>query len=111
MTTLKLWISVIASTFTNVGALLVFAIIYAALVLSSLLFVWTKEATVRQVLLTYGLMVLIPALFFIFQAAIIDRAREQRFGWRTIIFDAIKFFIVAIPILLIGWLIQYALNK
>lgn len=111
MTTLKLWLGTIASTFTNIGALVVFAIIYAALVLSSWFFISTREATVWQVLVTYVLMILIPALFLIFQASIINRAREQRFRWGTILIDAIKFFIVAIPILLIGWLVYYLLNK
>jgi hypothetical protein len=111
MTTLKLWLSTIANTFISIGALVVFAIIYAALVLSSWFFISTREATVRQVVLTYVLMILIPALFFIFQASIIDRTREQRFRWGTIVIDAIKFFIVAIPVLLIGWLVYYLLNK
>jgi len=111
MTTLKLWLGTLASTFTNIGALVVFAIIYAALVLSSWFFISTREATVRQVLVTYVLMFAIPALFFIFQASIIDRAREQRFRWGTILIDAIKFAIVAIPLLLLGWLIYYLLNK
>jgi hypothetical protein len=111
MTTLKLWLSTIANTFTSIGALLVFAIIYAALVLSSWFFISTREATLRQVLVTYVLMFVIPALFFLFQASLINRAREQKFRWGTILIDAIKFFIVAIPILLIAWLVYYLLNK
>jgi hypothetical protein len=111
MTTLKLWLSTIANTFTSIGALLVFAIIYAALVLSSWFFISTREATLRQVLVTYVLMFAIPALFFIFQASLIDRAREQKFRWGTIVIDALKFFIVAIPVLLIAWLVYYLLNK
>jgi len=111
MTTLKLWLGTIVTTFTSIGALLVFAIIYAALVLSSWFFISTREATVRQVLATYVLMFAISALFFIFQAAIIDRAREQKFRWGAILIDAIKFLIVSIPVLLIGWLVYYLLNK
>jgi len=111
MTTLKLWLGTIASTFTNVGALIIFAIIYAALVVSSYFFISTREATVRQVLATYALMILIPVLFFLFQASIIDRVREQKFRWGAIVIDAIKFFIATIPILLLGWLIYYLLNK
>src|SRR5256885_406251 len=111
MTTLKLWLGTIATTFTNIGALIIFAIIYAALVVSSYFFISTREATVWQVVVTYALMFVIPALFFLFQAAIIDRTREQKFRWGTILIDAIKFFIATIPILLIGWLIYYLLNK
>jgi hypothetical protein len=110
MTTIRLFIGTIVTTFTNIGAL-VFAIIYAALVVSSYFFISTREATVWQVVMTYSLMLVIPALFFIFQASIIDRTREQRFRWGTILIDAVKFFIATIPILLLAWLIQYLLNK
>jgi len=111
ITTLKLWLNTIATTFRNLGALIVFTAIYAVIVASSYFFISTREATVGQVVVTYALMILIPALFFIFQAAIIDRTREQKFRWGTIIIDAIKFFIATIPIFLIGWLIYYLLNK
>jgi hypothetical protein len=111
MTTLKLWLGTIATTFTSIGALTIFAIIYGALVVSSYFFISTREATVSQVVVTYTLMILIPALFFIFQASIIDRTREQKFHWGAILIDAVKFFIATIPILAIGWLIYYLLNK
>ena len=111
VTTLKLWIGTIKSTFTNLGALIVFTFVYAALVASSYFFISTREATVGQVVVTYTLMILIPALFFIFQASIIDRTRAQKFHWGTILIDAVKCFIATIPILLIGWLIYYLLNK
>jgi hypothetical protein len=55
--------------------------------------------------------VLIPALFFIYQAAIIDRIRDQKFRWGVILIDAVKFFVATIPILLIAWLLSYLLNK
>ena len=111
MTTLKLWLSTISTTFTNIGAFITFAIIYAALVVSSYFFISTREATVWQVVVTYALMILIPVLFFIFQASIIHRTREGRFRWGAIVVDALKFFIASIPVLLIGWLIYYLLNK
>jgi hypothetical protein len=111
MNTFRVWLVTIAITFTNISALIIFAIIYAALIASSYFFISTREATVGQVVVTYTLMILIPTLFFIFQASIIDRTREQRFRWGTILIDAVKFFIATIPILLIAWLIQYLLNK
>lgn len=111
MTTIKLLLSTIKTTFTSLGALAVFAITYALLLAALYLFVTTREATVSQVLITYLLMVLIPALFFILQATIIDRVRDGKFQWRLILIDALKFFVVTIPILLIAWLIYYLLNK
>ena len=111
MKPIKLWFSTIKSTLTNLPALAVFALIYLLLLATFFKFIWTREATVWQVMVTYSFMVLIPAEFFIFQAAIIDRVRDGKFGWRTILIDAVKFFILTIPVLLIAWLVNYLLNK
>lgn len=111
MNTIKLWLNTIKTTFTNLPALAVFALLYALLLATFFKFIWTREATVWQVLITYSFMVLIPAEFFVYQAAIIDRVRDQKFRWRVILVDALKFFVVTIPILLIGWLLFYLLNK
>ena len=110
-TTLKLWFSSIATTFTNIGALIVFAIVYLLLLVASYFFISTREATVGQVFVTYALMIVIPALFFIYQAAIIDRVRDGKFRWRAIGLDAVRFFLATIPLLLIAWLLYYLLNK
>src|SRR6266700_3089325 len=104
-TTLKLWFDTIKTTLTNIRALVVFAIIYAILLATFFRFIWIREATVWQVLFTYVFMILIPMEFFIFQAAIIDRVRDQKFRWRAIVIDAFKFLVATIPILLIGWLL------
>src|SRR5690242_15594782 len=111
MTTVKLFLTTIKSTLANLGALIVFAVIYAILLATFFRFIWIREATVWQVLFTYTFMILIPAEFFIFQAAIIDRVRDQNFRWRTILIDAVKFFVATIPVLLIAWLLAYLLNK
>src|SRR5580765_6266606 len=111
MTTVKLFLTTIKTTFANIGALIVFAIIYAILLATFFRFIWIREATVWQVLFTYTFMILIPAEFFIFQAAIIDRVRDQKFRWRAILIDAVKFFVATIPVLLIAWLLAYLLNK
>lgn len=111
MSTLKLWLSTLKSTVTNIGALAIFAIIYAILLATFFRFIWIREATLWQVLFTYALMILIPAEFFIFQAAIINRVRDQRFRWRAILTDAVKLFVATIPVLLLAWLLSYLLNK
>lgn len=110
-TTLKLWFSTIVTTLANPGALLVFAIIYAFLLVASYIFIWIREATISQVLATYALMVLIPIGFFTYQAAIIDRALDRKFRWRVILVDALKFVAVMIPLLLLACLLYYLLNK
>lgn len=111
MTTIKLWFSSIATTFANFGALLVFAAIYALLLVASYLFISLREATIWQVLLTYVLMILIPVVFFILQASIINRAMFQKLRWRVIVIDALKFLAVSVPALLLAWLVYYLLNK
>lgn len=108
---LKIWISSIATTFARFGALLVFAIIYAFLLVASYIFIAIREATVVQVLVTYTLMILIPISFFVLQASIIDRELDQKLRWRAILIDAVKFLAVTIPALLIVWLLYYLLNK
>ena len=111
MNILKLWFRAIATTIANPGALLVFAIIYAVLLVASYLFIWIREATIWQVLITYALMILIPLVFFTLQASIINRALDQKFRWRVILIDALKFLAVTIPVLLVVWLLYYLLNK
>jgi|SRR5215216_1413511 len=110
-TTLKLWFSAIATTIANPGALLVFAAIDAVLLVASYLFISIREATIWQVLLTYALMILIPLGFFILQSSIINRVLDQRFRWRVILIDALKFLAVTIVVLLVVWLLYYLLNK
>lgn len=110
-TTLKLWFGAIATTITNFGALLVFAAIYAVLLVASYFFISVREATIWQVLITYALMILIPLGFFTLQSAIVNRALDQRFRWRVIVIDALKFLALTILVLLVVWLLHYLLNK
>src|SRR5215475_12640379 len=91
MKVLKLWLSTVKATFSSIGSLAIFALIYLLLLATFFKFIWTREATVWQVTVTYSFMVLIPAEFFIFQAAIIDRVRDGKFRWGAILIDAIKF--------------------
>ena len=111
MSTIKIFFSTIKNTLTSLPALAVFTLIYALLLAAFFKFLWTREATVWQVFITYALMVLIPALFFIYQAAIIGRARDLKFRWSAILVDALKFFVATIPVLLVAWLLSYLLNK
>jgi hypothetical protein len=111
MNILKLWFRSIATTFANPGALLVFGIIYAFLLVASYIFISIREATIWQVLITYALIILIPIGFFILQASIVDRVLDQKFRWRVILIDALKFLAVMIPMLLLAWLLYYLLNK
>jgi hypothetical protein len=92
-------------------SLAIFAALYAVLLATLYWFSATREATVWQVFVTLAGFVVIPAEFFILQAAIVDHARVSRFPWKQIVLDALKMFVVTIPIVLIGWLLWYLLNK
>lgn len=109
--TLKTWVEAIRSLVTNIRALAIFAVLYAVLLVTFYIFIATREATVSQVLITYVFLVLVPAEFFVNQAAIIEHARERRFPWSQIVRDAIKFAVVTIPIILLGWGLWALLNK
>jgi hypothetical protein len=108
---LKLWLSTIRSTFANPGALLVFATIYAVLLVASYIFIAIREATIWQVLVTYALMILIPFGFFTLQAAIINRAVDQKLRWPVLLIDALKFLVLTILVSLVVWLLYYLLGK
>jgi hypothetical protein len=92
-------------------ALAILAALYAVLLASLYGFISIREATLWQVSLTMLLLVLIPLEFFVLQAAILQHARIQKFHWGQILRDAIKLAVVTIPIILLGFLIQYLLNK
>jgi hypothetical protein len=96
---------------TNLRALLLFVILYALLLVTFYFFVSTREATVWQVLVTYVLLIVIPAEFCVLQATIIDSARDLQFSWKRILRHAFKIFLVTIPVLLVGWGLWYLVNK
>jgi len=110
-TTLKIWINATREVVTNLRALAIFAILYALLLVTLYGFSATREATIWQVIITLGGFVVIPAEFFILQAAIVGHARDQRFHWRAILIDALKLVAITIPILIIGYVLFVLLNK
>ena len=95
----------------SVGTLAVFTLLYALLLVSAYFFIATREATVWQVLVTYVLLILLPAEFFIFQASIIGHVLDGKLHWRAIVVNAFKCFVVTIPVVLLAWGIYFLLNK
>jgi hypothetical protein len=110
-TTFKTWIDTIKALVTNARGLAIFAALYALLLATLYWFIATREATVWQVAITLFGLVLIPAEFFLLQAAILDQARDSRFRWRAILIDALKIFVVTIPILIVAYVLWYLLNR
>ncbi|HEX6187774.1 MAG TPA: hypothetical protein VFZ40_06820 [Pyrinomonadaceae bacterium] len=109
--TLKLWFESLRSTLTNLRALGIFILLYALLLVSFYFFISTREATVGQVLVTYALLLLLPAEFFVLQAAILEFSRARKFAVKNILLSALKLAAVTIPVLIIGALLWWLMNK
>jgi hypothetical protein len=110
-TTLKLWFESLRRTLTNLRALLIFIVLYALLLASFYFFIATREATVWQVFVTYALLLILPAEFFVLQATILEFARNRRFVLKQIIISALKLFAVTIPLVIIGAFVWWLMNK
>ncbi len=111
MTTIRTFTISARVLLTKPRALAILAALYAILLACLYGFISIREATLSEVSLTMLLLLLIPLEFFILQAAILQHARTQTFPWGQILRDAIKLAVVTIPIILLGFLIQYLLNK
>ena len=109
-TTLKIWFESLKATLTSLHTI-VLLVLYALLLVSFYFFISTREATVWQVFVTYALLFLVPAMFFVFQAAILDFARKRKFVLKPILLSAFKLFLVTIPVLLIGAFVWWLMNK
>jgi hypothetical protein len=111
MITIRRFLETTRSLLTNPKALAILATLYAVLLATLLGFIRTREATVWQVVLTMLLLVLIPIEFFVLQAAILQHARAEKFRWAQTMRDAIKLAVVSIPIIVLGCVLYYLLNK
>ena len=111
MITIRRLLETTKSLLTNPRALAVFAVLYAVLLATLFGFMRIREATVWQVVLTMLFLALIPIEFFILQAGILQHARADKFGWARLMRDAIKLAVVTIPIIVLGFVVVYLLNK
>jgi hypothetical protein len=109
MSTIKQFLNAAWTSIANIRSLATFVGLYALLLASIYIFASTREATVSQVLVTFVLLIVIPAEFFILQASILAQALNPK--WRAIFINAAKLLIVTIPIIIIGWLIWISLAK
>jgi hypothetical protein len=111
MTIIKRFLDSIRLILAKPTAFAILAALYAVLLASLYGFISIREATLGQVTLTMILLVLVPLEFFVLQAAILQYARARKFPWGQILRDAIKLAVVTIPIILLGFGINYLLNK
>ena len=92
------------------GLLAIFAGLYALLLAMLYGFIATREATIGQVLLTLLFAASAPVIFFLLQAAIINRARRGRIEWHRALRDSCKLLLLALPVILAGVAIASLLN-
>ena len=111
MITIRRFIETTRALLTNPRALAIFAVLYAVLLATLYGFISIREATVWQVVVTMLFLVLIPLEFFVLQAAILQHSRADKFQWAQLIRDAIKLAVVTIPVILLGFLLIYLVNK
>lgn len=111
ITTLKTWSETTKALLKKPRALAIFAALYSVLLATLYIFVTTREATAWQVIITFLFLVLIPAEFFILQAAIVAHAHDGEFQWGRILRHALKIAVTTIPIILVGYLFWILLNK
>jgi hypothetical protein len=89
-------------------------IVYASLLATLFLFVATKEATLRQIILTLVSAALVPALFFILQAMMVGYAHGEGRAYvllKRSLEDSCKLALASVPVALVGLLLFYLLNK
>ncbi len=108
-TTAKTILLAARQTLRHWKTLVIFGVLYAGLLGSLYGFIATRVATVGQVALTLVFLLLIPASFFLLQAAIIHNARDSRIEWRRA--SSGKLVVVTVPFILLGIALFVILNR
>ncbi len=106
----SLWQST-SSLFSQRAALAIFAGLYVLLLATLYGFIAVREAKIWQVLLTLLFVALIPLLFFLLQAVIINFARNGKIDWAVAWRDSTKLALVTVPVILLGLGIMWLLNR
>jgi hypothetical protein len=99
------------SLFSQRASLAIFAGLYVLLLAALYGFIAIREATIWQVLLTLLFVALIPLIFFLLQAVIINHARSGHIDWGQALRDSTKLALVALPVIFLGLGIMWLLNR
>ena len=111
METIRSLLQATRALFGDRGSLAIFTGLYALLLAALYGFIATREATVWQVLLTLLFVATAPVVFFLLQAAIINRARVGRIEWPRVLRDSTRLALLTLPAILIGLGIMWLLNR
>ncbi len=109
--TMKQFLETTRSLLRDRGTLAIFAGLYTLLLAALYGFITTREATVWQVLLTLLFVAAAPVIFFLLQAAIINRARTGIIEWNRALRDSTKLALLALPVILVGLGVMWLLNR
>lgn len=97
----------------NWRALFLFAVVYAALLAALYFFLAVREASVVQVILTLGLAVAAPILFFVLQGMVAGQADEVTAGslLKRSLRSFWKLILISLPLIALAVLVAYLLTK
>src|SRR5215510_7843975 len=100
--------------FTNWRALIVFILLYAALILALYCFFATREATLLQVIVTLVLALVAPVLFFTLQAMGVEYMQDEQ-NTASLMKQSLREFwklmLISIPFAALVWLSIFLLGK
>lgn len=106
-------VEVAREVFRNGRTLALFFAIYFAMLATLTVFIVTREATIRDVLVTLATLILMPALFFMLQAMCVTYSNAD--GFRDVIRESVailrKLVIVSVPFILIGVALYLLLGR
>lgn len=96
--------------FSSKLTLLLLVMIYGALLGAGYLFVSTREATIAQLIVTFALLLVTPALFFALQAVSVNYVSGSTTVKKTV-YDSLRLIAVSLPLIALTALAFYGLGK
>lgn len=96
--------------FSSKWTLLLLVTMYGALLGAGYLFVSTREATIAQLVVTFGLILITPALFFALQAVSVNYVSGPTTVKKTV-HDSLRLIAVSLPLIAVTALAFYGLGK
>lgn len=106
-------VSAVRLLFKNRVTLLLLVVMYGALLFAGYLFVSTREATISQLVVTLGLVVVAPVLFFALQAVSVNYVSgpgETGLVTKSV-YDGLRLVAVSVPVIVLTALAFYGLGK
>jgi hypothetical protein len=103
------------NVFSNWRSMSLLAVIYASLLAALYFFVLVREASLLQVVLTFGLAIIAPVLFFLLQAMIVGIAEGEQQGLPSLLRRSLssswKLVLITLPLIALAILVAYLLGK